>query len=340
VRDASYAAFGEADYHLTPKLTLIAGGRFTRDVKTVKVATFVASTALSRCNFTAQTCSYNFPGPSFPGSPGERTWDSFTPKLGVRWQSDDGLLVYGHWVRGVRSGGYNVRNASTSIPPGPYDPEYQDAFELGMKASWFENRLYVNAALFSDKIRNMQRDVNQTDPVVAVVQVTRNTADATIRGFELELAGAASDELTVRANLGYTDGRYDRIFFDLDGGGIGISDFHLAIPRLVRWSYGLGMTYTRNLARNFLLRVSGNYGYRSRAASTDDNATFLPQIKELSASVSLTLPGQHWSFSLYGRNLLNKVSFGVHTPLPAFLGGTIRTLGEGRVIGVDASFTY
>jgi iron complex outermembrane receptor protein len=61
----------------------------------------------------------------------------------------------------------------------------------------------------------------------------------------------------------------------------------------------------------------------------------------LSASVSLTLPGQHWSFSLYGRNLLNKVTIGVHVPSPASLGGgSYRSLNEGRVIGVEASFVY
>jgi iron complex outermembrane receptor protein len=210
-----------------------------------------------------------------------------------------------------------------------------------VKSSWFENRLYANAALFYDKIKKMQRDVNQIDPVVAVVQVTRNTADASIKGFELELTGAVTDELVLRANTGYTDGRYDKIFFDLDGGGIGPSDYHLAIPRLVRWSYDLGATYTHNLPGDFLVRLRADYGYRSRAASTDSNSAFLPEIENLSASASLTLPSQRWSFSLYGRNLLDNVNYGVHAALPAFLGGgTIRTLNEGRVIGVEASFTY
>jgi iron complex outermembrane receptor protein len=337
----NYAVFAQADYHLTPELTLIAGGRITRDEKDVKIATFVASTALSRCDFVTETCDYNFPGPTFSGSPGKSTWDNFTPKVGFQWRPDDEFLVYGHWARGVRSGGYNVRSTSFSVPPGPYDPELQDAFELGVKTSWFENGLHANGALFYDKIRKMQRDVNITDPVVAVVQVTRNTADATIKGFELELAGAVTGELVLRANTGYTDGRYDKIFFDLDGGGIGASDYSLAIPRLVRWSYALGATYTHNFSGDFLLLLRADYGYRSRAASTDNNVAFLPEIEDLSASASLTLPGQHWSFSLYGRNLLDKVSYGPHAALPAFLGGgTLRGLNEGRVIGVEASFTY
>jgi iron complex outermembrane receptor protein len=341
VDDINYATFAQADYHVTPALTLTAGGRFTREEKAVQIATFVASTAGSHCNFAAETCVYNFPGSSFIGSPGKDTWDNFTPKLGFQWQADDEVLAYGHWARGVRSGGYNVRNTSTSVPPGPYDPELQDAFELGVKSSWYENRLHANGALFYDKIMKMQREVNQTDPVVASVQVTRNTADATIMGFELELAGAVTGELVLRANAGYTDGRYDKIFYDLDSGGIGPSDYHLAIPRLVRWSYALGATYTHNFPQEFVLQLRGDYGYRSRAASTDDNAAFLPQLEDLSASASLTLPGQHWTLSLYGRNLLDRVTLGVHTPLPAFLGGrTIRTLNEGRVIGVEATFTY
>ena len=282
-----------------------------------------------------------FPAPIFPIARGEEAWDNFTPKLGFQWQAADDIFVYGHWARGVRSGGYNVRNASRTIPPGPYDPELQDAFELGLKSDWFDNRLLANGTVFYNTIRSMQRDVFLTDPIVASVQVTRNTADATIKGFELELAGVVADEWVLFANAGYTDGRYDEIFFDLDGGGIGDSDLRLAIPRLSPWSYALGVTYTHNFPGDFTLRFRTDYGYRSPAAATDNNATFLLPIEDLSAGVSLTLPGQHWSFSLYGRNLLNKVTIGVHTPSPASLGGgSYRSLNEGRVIGVEASFVY
>ena len=38
--------------------------------------------------------------------------------------------VYGHWTKGVRSGGYNFRNGNQLIPPGPTDEEIVDPFEL------------------------------------------------------------------------------------------------------------------------------------------------------------------------------------------------------------------
>jgi len=341
VDSTNYAAFAQADYHLTPAFTLIAGGRFTSEEKTVRIATFFPTTAGSRCDFTTGICAYNFPGPGFPDAPGSETWNHFTPKLGAQWQPGEDMLVYGHWTRGVRSGGYNVRNTSFTVPPGPYDPELQDAFELGIKSDWLERRLRVNAAAFYSKIDNMQRDINLPDPVVGVAQVTRNTADTTIKGFEFELIGAPTDALVLFGNLGYLDGRYDAVFFDLDGGGIGASDLGLSIPRLSKWSYAVGATYTRALPGDFLLRLRADYGYRSRAAYTDSNTAYLSPIEELSASATVTLPQGHWSFSLYGRNLLDKVTDGVNSPLPLNLGGgSFRTLNEGRVIGIEAGFNY
>jgi len=345
VDDTNYALFGQVDYHVDPMWTLTAGGRLMREEKTVQIATFFPSTAGSRCNFTTGVCNFNFPGPAFPGAPGSDTWDDFTPKLGVQWQPQQDMLLYGQWSRGVRAGGYNVRNTSFTVPPGPYDPERQDAFEVGLKSDWLDKHLRVNAAAFYDKIKDIQRDINLTDPIVGVVQVTRNTADANIKGFELELAGAPTDELLLYANVGYLDGNYDKIFFDLDGGGIGASDLRLNIPRLSKWSYAVGAAYSRNLPGNFLLKLRTDYGYRSRAAATDANTAYFVPIEELSASAAVTLPGGHWTFSLYGRNLLDKVTEGVNSPLPLTIGpipvgGSFRTLNEGRVIGIQASFAY
>lgn len=341
IEDTNYAAFAEADYHIVPAFGLIAGGRFTSEEKSALIATFVPSTAGSLCNFSAETCRYNFPGPGFPGAPGSDHWDDFLPKLGFEWQPQDTLLVYGTWSRGVRSGGYNVRNASFVIAPGPYGPERQDDFEIGWKSDWLERRLRVNGAVFYDEIEDLQRDINFTDPIVGVVQATRNTADATIKGAELEISGVVGDDLILSANTGYTDGRYDHIFFDLDGGGIGASDLALDIPRLSKWSYGVSAVYSRSIASDYMLQLRTDYGYRSRAASTDSNSAFLTPIEDLSASASLILPGGHWTMSIYGHNLLDKVTDGVVTPLPVSVGGgAFRTLNEGRVIGAEASFKY
>jgi iron complex outermembrane receptor protein len=341
IGDTNYSVFAEGEYHLNPEFSLVAGGRFVVETKDAEIATFVPSTAGSRCDYARQTCQFDFPGPRYPGASGSDRWDNFTPKLGFNWRPEDTMLVYGSWKRGVRSGGYNVRSTSFTIPPGPYEPELQDAFEIGAKSDWLDRRLRVNGAVFYDIIDNLQRDVVLPDPVVVLAQVTRNTADATIYGAELELTAAVGDDLVLFANAGYTEGRYDDVFFDLDGGGIGPSDFGLAIPRLNRWSYDIGALYSRDLGGGFAGQFRVDYGYRSRAASTDSNDAFLARVENLSAGISLFLPDGHWSFSVYGRNLLDNVTEGGISALPPAIGGGFyRTLNEGRVIGAETSFRF
>jgi iron complex outermembrane receptor protein len=340
VDDTNYAAFIDTDFHILQDVGLIAGGRFTSEKKSAEIATFVPVTARSLCNFDTETCTFNFPGPSFPGAPGSKRWDRFLPKFGIEWQADDDVLVYGTWTKGMRSGGYNTRNTSFTNAPGPYGPELQDAYEVGLKSDWFERRLRFNGALFYSQIRGLQRDVNMPDPVVGIVQVTENTADATIKGFETEIVGAVVGGLVLSANAGYTDGKYNRVAFDLDGGGIGASDLRLQIPRLSKWSYSVGAAYMREIG-GYTVELRTDYGYRSRAAYTDSNSTFLAPIRNLTASASVAFDEGHWTVSVYGRNLLDTVTDGVVAPLPATLGGgAFRTLNEGRVIGGELRFNY
>jgi iron complex outermembrane receptor protein len=336
----NYAVFADADYHILPEVGLIAGGRFTTEKKSAQIASFVPSTAGSRCNFVTEACAFNFPGNAFPGAPGSDSWDNFIPKLGVEWRPDERVFVYGTWTRGVRSGGYNVRSSSFTIAPGPYDPELQDTFEVGWKSDWFERRLRFNGALFHSAIKDMQRDVNQTDPIAGIVQVTANTADATIRGFEAEIAGALTGDLVLNANAGFTEGKYNSVLFDLDGGGIGQSDLALQIPRLSKWSYSIGAAYTHDFGE-YTFELRADYGYRSPAAYSDSNATFLAPVRNLTAGASLAFDDRHWTVSVYGRNLLDTVTDGVVAALPASLGGgAFRTLNEGRVIGAELRFAY
>ena len=334
------AFFLDTKYQILPDLGLIAGGRYTTEKKSAQIATFVPSTAKSLCNFATGTCTFNFPGPSFPGKPGSKSWDNFVPKLGIEWHPDERVFTYATWTRGVRSGGYNTRNTSFTIAPGPYDPELQDAFEIGLKSEWLEHRLLFNGALFRSSIKDMQRDVNQTDPIAGIVQVTANTADATIQGFETEIVGALTGGVVLNANAGFTEGKYDSVFFDLDGGGIGPSDHGLRIPRLSKWSYSFGAAYTHNFG-GYAFALRADYGYRSPAAYSDSNSTFLAAIENLTASTSLAFADGRWTVSVYGRNLLDKVTDGVVAPLPASLGGgAFRTLNEGRVIGGEIRFEY
>lgn len=337
IDQSSWAAFAQGQYHLTDTFSLILGARYSWEEKSARVATLVL--AAPRCNFDARTCNYNFPGPAFP-EPGTETWSSLSPRIGFQWQPNDDVQVYGSYSQGIRSGGYNVRTTALTVGPGPYDQEDQDSYELGFKLDLADRRLRINGAVFHNEISGLQRDVNQPDPSVGTVQITRNVGAATIDGAELEVTVAPADGLRVGVNVGYIEGQYTELVFDLNGAAPGLGE-DLALARLVPWSFGAYIEYERPIAEDIVLGSRIAYGHRDETPFTDANTGFISEVDDLSASVSLAMSEQRVRLSIYGRNLLDEVTNGAAAPLPGSLGGGFfRPINEGRAIGADLRFQF
>ncbi|MEM9313904.1 MAG: TonB-dependent receptor, partial [Pseudomonadota bacterium] len=265
-------------------------------------------------------------------------------KIGLSYAIDDNAQLYGHWSRGFRSGGYNLRNTSPTAAPGPFGEEQVDSFELGYKSqgSWGK----LNAAVFYNTVDDMQREVNLPDITSGVVQIIDNTADATLWGFEVDGAFSISEAVVVLASLGYIDASYDSVAFDLNGDGVADSaDKNLDLPRAPELTYSVGLTYDFDLGSWGYASARVSYAYRDEVAYTDNNLGIIPEQDILDAGLDFYSGGGGWTLSLYGRNLLDTVKWGGDTQLPATLGpfqlgGTFSPLARGRVYGAQLTFDF
>jgi len=325
----TWGVFASADWHLSDTLTLNLGGRYTWERKAVQVSTLRPN----GCNLDTIICTTNFADSD--------KWKGFTPKIGLQWQPGDDTQVYGLYTRGFRSGGYNLRNTDPSVPPGPFDQEVQDSFELGVKQQFGRNR--INVAGFYNRIKDLQREIVLPGPLGAS-QVIRNTADATIKGIEAEGLFFILPNLALSGQLGYVDGQYRNVQFDLSGDGVinGI-DRGLKLPRLSPWTYGAGLTYDQRLGSLGTATARVSYNHRDQAAFTDNNVGFLQGADMLDASLTLATSDKRWKFSIYGRNLLNEATIGSDVQLPAAFGGvgaSFSPLNKGRVIGGEVAVSF
>lgn len=326
----NYGAFLNADYRLTDTLTVTAGARYTEEKKSANVTRF------GLCNVTTLVCA-----PDFSDS---EKWSNVTPKIGVRYDANEDVLLYAHWTRGFRSGGYNFRTTVPAIfDAGPTDEEKQDSFEVGFKSSWMDRRFVMNGAAFYNDLQDLQRELNVANPVVGVVQGIRNTADATIKGFELDMVALPIPQWAFNASLGYLDGDYDEVRFDLSSDGlINDADLALSIPRLPTWTYTVGSTFDQDLGDFAVLSLRGEYSHRSSAFYTDNNIGVLPSYDVFNASVSLISMDEQWTLTLYGKNLSDEAIVQQSTTLPFAQFGAPRlsTLQEGRRWGLELKFQY
>ncbi|GHA00241.1 TonB-dependent receptor [Arenicella chitinivorans] len=331
--------FASLDYDLTDQMVVNLGLRYTDEEKSADIASLVRNVN-APCSVIDGTCPYDFQD--------QKSWSNVSPKIGVTYNLSDTSMMYAHWTRGFRSGGYNLRNTAidtVNFGPGPFDEETVDNFEAGFKTS-LRNGGRITGAIFYNQIDDMQREINLADPISGVVQVIRNTADATITGLEIEGLFPLTDRLVFNASLGYIDPGYDAVRFDLNGDGvINDVDKNLDLPRAAELTYSVGLTLDSDVGDwgTAVSRIS--YAYRDESAYTDNNLGFIGEQAILNAGIDFLSANGRWSFGIFGKNLTDEVKHGGDTQLPEFLGpiplgGSFAPLAKGRVYGVDLTYKF
>ena len=320
-RHRTLGVFLNNDFHLGERWVASAGARYTVETKDVKVATAGAAA----CDAASGRCAYDFED--------DDAWSNVTPKLALQRWFGERTQVYGQWTRGFRSGGYNLRNTSPTGLPGPFDEEVQDAYEIGLKTE--RARWRLNLAAFRYRVSGLQRQVTRADAAQAAIQVTANTADATVQGIEAEAVAVIGEACTLSAFVGVADGAYDRVRHDLDGDGSTAGDEHLELPRLAPLTYGAEGECSARLGGLGQLTVRVGIAHRDDSEIAHDNTGVLDGGDVLDASVSLA-PTESLRLTLYGRNLLDEVFRRSHFDLTGLVESTYSPLKEGRVIGVEA----
>ena len=344
-----YGIFGQVDYDFTEKLTGIFGLRYGYEEKDVDI-TYVRPRP--NCSMVDETCPITGTNPYIAGEPNgfsdKDDWSEVTPKIGLQYFHTDDTQFYGTYTKGFRSGGYNFRitNAlafEALFPPTgsrAFDAEKVDSFEIGMKHTTSDGRGQLNAAVFLNDIKDMQRELNLSSPSSGVAQTIINTADADIYGFELEGRYALTDSLLVTANLGLIDAEYSKVIYDISGDGVvDGADLDLALPRVPEATYGVSVIHDYDMADRGSLVSRLTFQHRDKNAFTDNNFGWMSAADQLDANLTWNTPMDGVSVSLFGKNLIDESIAGGDTQVP--FGGTLASFAPGGVsnsTGVDVPF--
>lgn len=326
----TYGVFVSTDWHLNDVFTVNAGVRYSYEKKEVQVANLAGDLCDPLGTRTCSTYGFN----------DSESWSDPTFKLGFQWEPSSDTQAYAFFARGFRSGGYNFRNGSTQVDPGPFDAEKQDSWEIGLKQD-IGGIVRLNLAAFNNEIKGTQREIIRPILPLGTTQVIRNSANLRIRGVEAEATLRVGEHLTLSGQFGYSDGKYQDIFFDLNADGvIDAADFNLSPPRLAPWSYGGAAAFEHDFPGGGEFNARLNYSHRDSSWSNDANTGLLSQADMIDANISVKSADKQWTFSIYGSNLLNDQTEGNVSPLPFFAGSTFSSINRGRVVGAEIKFKY
>lgn len=209
----SYAAFGQATYKFTDRLSMTGGLRYTHEERSYDRFTTTASNAAF-----LNGLAFSFPGnlPAPLNTENTATFDAWTPSITLAYKPSEDSQIYASASRGFKSGGFNGRTNSlndlTQVVNGTprlvtsFEPETVWTYEGGAKASFLDGRVYLAGTIFYSDFRNFQARVG--GGAVAVFPVL-NAGQMSIWGAELEAVVKPTRNWTVRSSLGWLDAQYD-----------------------------------------------------------------------------------------------------------------------------------
>ncbi len=301
----SMAAFGDASYDLTQRVTLSAGVRYTYEEKESRrqFESFFDPT-VSVIENTPPFLS----GAGVPGTPiaGKETFDAVTPRLSLSYRATDDAMLYASASRGFKSGGFDGRG-TTDFGFQPFDPETVWGYEVGLKSTLADGRVVANAALFYNDYQDLQVTSFGADPVSGTfVSLFTNAAKARTQGAELELTARATAGLTLNAAIGYLDAEYEE-FNTLVGGVVtDVSDRELV--NAPEWSGSLGITYEHRLSQWLLGTVHVDGAYRGKTYTEITASEVLAQDSYTLANafVSVRTDDERWELRAGAQNLTDE----------------------------------
>jgi iron complex outermembrane receptor protein len=296
------ALFAQVDYNLTDELRVTVGGRYTHEKKDFFATLFTPFPNLSE-QFDR-----------------DDEWSNFGPKVGLDYQLTDKAMVYASFSKGFKSGGMNGRGG-TSGALGPFDEEEVDAYEVGLKADWLDNRLRTNLALFFNDYSDLQRTIIRFLPGAANPQetVTDNAATATVKGVELEVFAVPVPGLTVNFAMGYNDASYDEFFADLNGNTVVTDNSGIDLQRAPELTIGVGLSYDAELgdAGSVTFRFDWSHVAKQNNLASGAATGEIGSYDLVDVSVTWRAPSERYYASFYVKNLNDEVYQNSFTPVAA-----------------------
>ena len=320
IKADSYAAYANIDYSLSEQWSVDAGIRYSKDEKKLDY-TQTADPIAAAFGFLNLDIKDDIDD------------DQWTPTISLNWTPMDDLLTYAKYSKGYKAGGFNNSISSTGSAIA-FDPEKLDAYELGLKSTWLDNTLRVNAAVF-----HMEYDDKQESAFVTGVGfVQTNAGEATSDGVELEVQYLLRDYWSIYGSVGYTDAQYDQYIIDEDENNNGND-----LTRAPEWTANIGTQiewqYTDYLHGMF--RV--DYSYQDESFTKANNDPFYKAEEQniVNARLQISDAERTWQATLWGRNLTDDDSINtIDGPSTFFFDTYHYSLIAPRTWGVELQYNF
>jgi outer membrane receptor protein involved in Fe transport len=342
--DKTYAVFTNETLHVTDKLDVNVGVRYTDDEKSLNsnyfnvgggqacgaanqafniLSAFVPPSIMQALAPVNYTMCLPFLSPGYNGFTNHQSEAehqvSGTAKLSYRFNPD--FLGYLSYARGYKAGGFNLDRVQcqvgtagcapgtpaviTPIRDSRFPGEFVNSYEIGEKATLLDRKLLFNVTGFYQVFTNFQ--LNTFTGLVFVVDSVPRIKS---QGVDIDTVWLPTRNLQFQGGITIADTRYDLTDGELASlaartGFLGSRGSRLSLAPL--YSASLAGTYTYDLTDDYHLRFNAGWKFSSayNTGSDLDPGKIQKSYSLVSARIVLGPRDDRWSVELWADNLFD-----------------------------------
>ncbi len=277
-----------------------------------------------------------------------------TPKFQLQYTFDRENQLFATAAKGFRPGGVNglvptalgcaadlASLGVTATDVALYKSDSLWSYEAGVKTSWFNRALTVNATGFYIKWNDIQQRI--VLPTCGF-SFRGNAGAAVSKGFELEVTARPTLGMTLNAGLGYSDADFT------EGGSNSRFQKGDRVPQVPRWTFTAAADYERPVSATVDGFLHAEYSYVGSSTSVTnaiiDPATgrivprFRPSYDLIDARLGMRFG--RYEVALFGKNLADtRANLSDSQPISAETVGLARVVvNRPRTIGLEGRIRY
>lgn len=320
----SIAGYAAMDWHLNELWTLNLGARYSYEKKHDVLGMAINDSACPPGE-TPQTANCNgvpFSGsdvtdvtdidPSVRFGPVSDDWSSFSPRVGLEYQVNENVMLFGFWQRAFKSGGFGNNAGSFSVFETPFDDEQVDNYEFGIRSDLFDDRLRLNANVFFAEYKDLQRGViRAADTSTGQETFVDNAAGADSFGVEVSFSFVPAEGFNINGNIGYLDIEYKGFVADLLGGpgSVATDNSALDLVRAPKWDMSFAASYEIDLNDLGTVTLGARVSYTDDMVLTTPNDVgfYRDDLTTLDMQAAWESRNSRYRFALWGKNITDNV---------------------------------
>ncbi len=302
------SAFGQVEWDIVPKLTLIGGLRVGQEKINYTFLDYTVAAGLVNNWAGSNTDNYN------------------TYKAGLQYHLTDDAMLFVTTSTGHKGPTYDLTTGFNAVRAagGPVKPEESTDYEAGARLQFMDHRLTINPTIFDTQYRNFQAQGIQVLADGTTNFRLSNVGSLRSRGVEVDGRYRASKDLSLGLSVAYLDAIITT-FPDAQCypgqtpatgcvAAVGVVPSHQNLagahaPQAPEWKVNADLSYTRPIGSGpLVLLFKAAYTYQSEVnyTLTQDPQAHQPAYGILNLSAGYRDTAKNYEVTLFANNALDQ----------------------------------